>query len=171
MQKEKKQKNNSTFGQRFRNLRKDMGLNQSELAEKLGFSANTIISRFEKNRSLPTIQTLLKLVEQSNADLHWLVTGKPAPSNQQLKETHKKALTKLANYVTWEISRLLEQRETIQSEMTELGQKQSKGEDVEQELIDLLEWQLSEVQRRLSKVAQDQPWVQEAIRIFDKESL
>ncbi len=72
-------KNSTTFGQRLRKVRKDMELNQAEFAKKLGFSDNTIISRFEKDKRLPTLETVLKLAEGSIVDFHWLLTGEQSP--------------------------------------------------------------------------------------------
>jgi transcriptional regulator with XRE-family HTH domain len=88
---EKEQKNQKiqkilTFGQRLRQVRKDLGLNQSDFAQKLGFSANTIISRFEKDKSIPSVEVLLVLAQDYKIDLHWLLTGQPSPSTIDVAE-------------------------------------------------------------------------------------
>ena len=81
----------TTFGQRLRKVRKDMGLNQKEIAKKLGFSDNTLISRFENDKSLPTIETIIKLAKESIVDLHWLITGEQSPGATTEADRYREA--------------------------------------------------------------------------------
>lgn len=61
------------FGERIREIRKDYGLNQKEMAEKLGVSLSTL-QRFEKSTHFPDIGVLLDLI-LSGYNIHWLITG------------------------------------------------------------------------------------------------
>ncbi len=58
-------------------LREKAGFNQDELSKKLGYKTNASISHIEKGRSTLDNITLAKLAGIfSEADLHWLITGK-----------------------------------------------------------------------------------------------
>lgn len=80
--------NSEKIGDRLRKYRESLNLGQKEFAEKLGISAHTVISRLEKNHSTPSAETLQRIAESFNIDLHWLITGQPAPSSSE----HSKAL-------------------------------------------------------------------------------
>ena len=169
MQKAKKIKNNSTFGWRLRKVRKGMGLTQTEFAKKLGFSANTIISRFERDKGLPTVETLFKLAENTDIDFHWLLTGLPSPGDRELKEAYRTILGRLAKYISRGLAQLLSERDSLSSELIEVKKRQARGETVEQEFIEQLEAEITQTQAVLSELAQDQPWVQEAIEAFTEQ--
>ena len=61
------------FKSRFRQIRKDLKLNQAAMAEYLGVSLTTV-QRYEKGTSFPTTD-ILKSVAALGVDLHWLITG------------------------------------------------------------------------------------------------
>ncbi len=67
-----------SFGQRLRKARKDKGLNQAELAKILGFKAGGSVSNIEHDKTPLSIQTLAKITDVLNVDLHWLITGQAA---------------------------------------------------------------------------------------------
>jgi len=67
------------FGQRLRKLRKNQGLTQTELAKKIGYKTSVSISNIESGRTPPDITILAKIAACLDADLHWLVLGKPSP--------------------------------------------------------------------------------------------
>lgn len=79
------------FGERLKEIRKDYGLNQREMAEKFGISLSTL-QRYEKSNNFPEISVLLELA-LSGFNIHWLVTGdgekfawKAVANNQYLNE-------------------------------------------------------------------------------------
>jgi len=146
------------FGQRLRIERKKANISQRELAKKCGFKSGASISNIEKGKAPINIQSLVIIADTMNTDLHWLITGKLFP-----KQSYYNAINRLAYYITWEISRSLDERDKIDFELNELLEKQKKGEPAEQELIDLLRSGRAQIQDRLSKVAQDQHWLKEAI--------
>lgn len=60
-----------TFGQRLRKIRKEKGLKQGELAQKVGIK-QTLISRYEKGHNQPTlerIEWLCRALEVSATEL------------------------------------------------------------------------------------------------------
>lgn len=63
------------LGERIRKLRKFLGLNQTELALKMGFQTAAAISKYEKNENEPNLDFLTKLSKMANINLEWLLTG------------------------------------------------------------------------------------------------
>ncbi len=84
---EKNKKNitpNDTFGQRLRNLRIAKGLSQTRFATLIGYKRSGSISNIENDKTPPDTETLVKIAECLNADLHWLIYGKPSPGMAEL---------------------------------------------------------------------------------------
>ena len=80
-------KNKQLFADRFRALRKKVGLSQRKIAELLGLTGNTQISKFEKGTSEPSLETLRKLTDLFAVDLHTFITGDKSPA---AKESEKR---------------------------------------------------------------------------------
>ncbi len=53
-----------------------MGMNQADLAVKIGAGSATVISRYENNQREPDITVLVKLSEVFGCDPGWLLTGR-----------------------------------------------------------------------------------------------
>ena len=66
----------SRVGTNIARLRKDRGLTQAELAERINYS-DKAVSKWERAESLPDVLTLISLAEQLGTDLNTL-TGLPA---------------------------------------------------------------------------------------------
>ena len=66
--------NSMLFQDRFKKIRKDLGLKQQEMAVQLKISLSTL-QRYEKGDNVPDVGTLEKIAALG-VDLHWLVTGK-----------------------------------------------------------------------------------------------
>jgi transcriptional regulator with XRE-family HTH domain len=160
-------KNNSTFGQRFRKVRKDMGLNQTDFALKLGFSANTIVSRFERDKALPTLETILKLSEFGEIDYNWLLNGNRLP-DKELEQAYDKLLRRMAEHVARSLADYLRLRETRVSELAEQLTKKQKGEEVDEDFIEELKSEIARIQTEITELGKDQPWLQEAIQRVDE---
>jgi len=113
--KQKKVKNNQTFGQRLRLLREKADLSQGELSKKLGYKTNASISHIEKGRSTLDNIALAKLVGiLKEADLHWLITGK-------YNKTTLKLIDILAPCITPYIDGLKQQIKDADSEILRLS--------------------------------------------------
>lgn len=65
-------------GANIARLRKDRGLTQAELAERINYS-DKAVSKWERAESLPDVLTLLNLAEQLGTDLNTLTGTEPAP--------------------------------------------------------------------------------------------
>ena len=77
--------NSENFGSRLRKLRKHKGLTQAQLAKKIGYKRSGSVSNIENNKTPPDIQSLAKLGDLLDADLHWLITGCVPAAIKRLK--------------------------------------------------------------------------------------
>lgn len=59
------------FGKRLREVRKNKGLKQQEIAELLGVKRNTY-SDWENGKTEPSFESLVKLVDLFEVSLDWL---------------------------------------------------------------------------------------------------
>ena len=64
-----------TMGQRLRAFRKESGSKLVEFSKKIGISQGSL-SDLENDNSLPSAITMLGLCENTNMNIHWLLTGK-----------------------------------------------------------------------------------------------
>jgi len=91
------------IGERLKLLRerhiKDKKLRQSDFAEKLGVERDKI-SRIENGKQPIDIKLLVKISQEFNVDLHWLITGESfkTETEEQLKACAEK-LGKVNYYV------------------------------------------------------------------------
>ncbi len=159
----KNKKNLTGLGERLKASRERLGLNQSKLAAQLNFSSPTVVSRFERGERLPSTETLIRLAELHDIDLHWLLTGKPAPTAQEAAKERQDAINKLARYVSSEVARLLKNRDEIAAGLKDVEQRKTAGESVEAVRIDLWKTQLLVAEYRLQEVGKDQDWVRLAL--------
>ena len=119
--------NPETFGDRLRKVRKDMGLNQTEFAKKLGFNSNALISRFEKDRKTPLLSTVLKLASLTEVDLHWLLTGQPSPGDKKKIEACKDVIGRLIPYASDRLNFIADQMKTARYRKRVLEQRENPG--------------------------------------------
>ena len=156
-----KQQNSSrleSFGARLRFLRKKHGLSQADFAEKLQYKGSASISKIETNSSPPDFYSLITISETLNADLHWLITGQPAPSAQELTTERNDLMNKLSSYVISELKRLTDQRDSLLEQRRKLGDETPEnGEALARMAIHIYE-----VQQQLDAKMRDLQWVQPA---------
>jgi len=161
-------KNFSTLGGRLRQIRKDMGLSQEQLAQKLGFSANTLVCKFERDKAIPTLETILKLKKLADIDLNWLLTGQVV-ADKELESAFEKLLKSYAAYVARSLARCFELRESNIYEITKLEQGAKNGKEIDRQLLEDLKSDLIFYTRELAKLSEEQPWLQQAIEVMLKE--
>lgn len=83
-----------TFGQRFQRLRKEAGLTQEEVAEKVGITPQGV-SKWENDLSSPDINILVKLAEILGVSVEELL-GEEKEKTQVLQDfDYKKAVLKI----------------------------------------------------------------------------
>jgi len=63
------------FGERFKQIRKENNLTQTEIGERLGLSLPTI-HRLENSDKPPRTDVIIALTDEFNCDPTWLLTGK-----------------------------------------------------------------------------------------------
>ena len=90
-------------GSFLKNLRKEKGITQEQLAEKLGVS-NRTVSRWETGSNLPDLGMLIELANLYNVDIRELIDGERKSENMD-RET-KDTLMKAADYAEQDKKRL-----------------------------------------------------------------
>ena len=71
------------LGARIAALRRQAGMNQGELAKKLGISPSTV-GMYEQGRREPSAEMLVRLAEAFSVSTDFLLTGSPAPPERTL---------------------------------------------------------------------------------------
>ena len=82
-----------TFGQRFGRLRRQRGLKQEELGEKLGISGQAV-SKWENDASMPDVSLLVELSEILGVSLDELL-GKEVPTTRIVPVEERKNIDEL----------------------------------------------------------------------------
>ena len=92
------------IGEFLQELRKEKGLTQEQLAEKVGVARRTV-SRWETGYNMPDLDVLIELADLYDADLREILSGerKSEHMNEELKET----VLQVADYSNEEKTRLL----------------------------------------------------------------
>lgn len=119
----------ATVGGNLARLRRDRGLTQAELAERINYS-DKAVSKWERGESLPDVLTLLNLAEQLGTDLNTLTgsapelpqpapeAATPEPPEEKPRETAVQKLTaryqadknviqKLSSILVWVVALFL----------------------------------------------------------------
>lgn len=74
----------SDIGGRIRQIRKNLGLSQTDFAEKISVKGPTTVSKYEKNQRSPNLKTFALIAKLGKTTIEWLMTGKqlkPASKN------------------------------------------------------------------------------------------
>ncbi len=87
--------NQIKIGEFLKQLRKDNGLTQEQLAEKFNVSRRSV-SRWETGNNMPDLDTLIEMADYYEIDLRELLDGerKSGEMNEEIKET----VLKVAEY-------------------------------------------------------------------------
>lgn len=83
------------IGNFLRELRKEKGLTQEELAEKLGISSKSI-SRWENGNTMPDLGILVELAELYDVDIKEIIDGERM--GEIVEAENKTTLLKVADY-------------------------------------------------------------------------
>lgn len=94
--------NQQKIGEFLRQLRKDKGLTQEQLAEHFNISSRTV-SRWETGNNMPDISLLIEIADFYDVDIREIIDGE-RKSEKMDKET-KDTLKKVAEYTAEENSR------------------------------------------------------------------
>lgn len=92
------------IGSFFKELRKEKGITQEQLAEQLNVTGRTI-SRWETGNNMPDLDILIELAEFYKIDIRELIDGerKSEKMNKEMEET----ILKVADYSNEEKNRLM----------------------------------------------------------------
>lgn len=97
-------------GKRIQQLRKERGLTQEQLAEKLNVSQNTI-AKIESGLRRPSIDFLIELSMFFNTSMNYLVLG-VHPEDIE-KEAAKREIDETVEKIDRTIEKLLEEKEEL----------------------------------------------------------
>jgi len=139
--------NRYIFAQKLYNLRKDKGLSQRQLAEKLDFSAHAQISRLENAVGDPTIETLRRLAEFFEVDLHWLIMDRYSLDFVEFFNILKPAIEKHLRSLREQIEKTVSDISSLEFQMnfdgidneTEIIQKEKLAAQIQNEYDKILE--------------------------------
>ena len=95
--------NQQKMSEFLKQLRKEKGLTQEELAEKFYTSSRTV-SRWETGKTMPDLNSLIELADFYDVDIREIIDGERKEKNME-KET-KETLQKVAEYAEEENKRL-----------------------------------------------------------------
>jgi len=136
------------------------------MAEKLHLAGNTQISKFENDKSEPSIEVLRKLAAIGSVDiqidLHELITGEPSAVVELCKRENKGLLELLAKYISFETARLLEERHQLWGELGVAEERERKGLAGRDQAA-FWKAEITRIEKRIADVTEDQHYVQEAL--------
>ncbi|MBN1155137.1 helix-turn-helix transcriptional regulator [candidate division KSB1 bacterium] len=66
------------IGRRLREVREQNGLSQTDFGKRLGIKYQHV-SKYERGESVPTWENLIKLIEQFDVNINWLLKGTGDP--------------------------------------------------------------------------------------------
>lgn len=160
---QKKRQKAKNFPERLRLAREQIGMRGPQLAKIIGLSDATQIYRYESGKAAPPLETLVKLGEALNVDLHWLITGLPSPAEKKYRETQLDILGRLARFIGITLGDFIHDFKQASDALDELLAKKQRGEDVDEEDIKWFEEEKARTVRYIAELQKDQPWVKEAI--------
>jgi len=77
-----------TVGQRLKFWRTRKGMKGNQLAKAIKISQGSL-SEIENGKSMPSAQTIIKLMGQEGMDIAWLLTGKISGDDEFLRGTER----------------------------------------------------------------------------------
>ncbi len=98
------------IGQFIKELRKEKGITQEQLAEKLKVSGRTV-SRWETGSNMPDISLLVEIADFFDVDVRELIEGER--KSEMMDEELKEIATKMADYADAEKGKLLKRIQII----------------------------------------------------------
>jgi transcriptional regulator with XRE-family HTH domain len=127
-----------TIGERFKEIRKKIGLNQTEMAKLLGLESQNAISSYEKGRNqIP--DSIKVFLHQKGFNIIWLLTGEGEMLRSNVVQDKKTAEIKALKNKIAEISADIERLEaetsgdnevvdrTIKTITTNISRKKGKS--------------------------------------------
>ncbi len=103
----KKKGTDGLLGNRLRAWRQSIQLKGYELAEKIDISPGSL-SEIESNNSLPSADTLAKLVKHSNLNILWLLTGEGDMHKKEEHEIEDELVNQELKDLFWGLKRIIE---------------------------------------------------------------
>ena len=143
MKKDKKISGDTDFGERLHYLREKAGLSQKDLAEKLGFKRNSSVSNLEAGKAPPDLWVFQKIAVLFNANLHWLITGKPSPDGESWRSSYAELLRIYHIDAGEWLDRLETEVKDWQKKKMQLSDLQGQGEPINLAELDRCEQEIA----------------------------
>ena len=94
------------IGTFLKELRKEKGLTQEQLAEQMSVSSRTV-SRWENGNNMPDISLLVELAEFYDVDIREIIDGERERKSEDMNKDIKETLVKVAEYTDAEKEKML----------------------------------------------------------------
>jgi transcriptional regulator with XRE-family HTH domain len=133
------------FSDRLILARKQNGLKPEELAKRLGLADSSQIYRYESGKANPSISALKTLAKILKIDLHWLITGRPAPEIVEFVEILRPAIVLFLT----ELEQVLKNKE---SQLFGISLRAGVGDKGEEEKIPEIEKEIDIIKTRIGKI-------------------
>lgn len=155
-----------TFGKRLQFVRKKAGISQAALATKLGYKTPGSVSNLESDKSPVGSETLAKLAEILEVDLHWLITGRTAPTNRQARQGYIKSLTLLNTHIGFTYAKFYEDYVKAVEVVERLESKQKKSQPLTDEEAEDLRFYTAQVpflDHQMQQYLDEQNWATQTL--------
>lgn len=150
-----------SFGERLRFAREKRGIGREELAHQLGLKDSSQISRYETDKGFPSIPGLQALGSALTVDIHWLVTGEPAPGVFRAADQYFEMNHRYLPYVSFKMEWLSVELDKNDKLFQELKDKKSLTGD-EQFERDKLKLRIQEIRGWWKQLREDMRFLQES---------
>lgn len=159
---ENNMRNLDTFGSRLCKIRKDKDLSQKQFADILGYKSNTTISNLESNNATPDIDTLVKIADYFQIDLHWLITG-----HRSILESHSNVLQTALKHIIANITAMAEKQQRMVHVIKVLSN--ARNSDRVSQKLESLKRELPRFEQRIKEAISDYNYVNQLIENQSKE--
>jgi transcriptional regulator with XRE-family HTH domain len=161
-----------TFGERLRKFRKENKLRQSDLAAVMGFTANTIVSRFERGEAFPSADKLANLARKYPVDLHWLITGEDSPGQQEAERHLYEHLVREMLPVVRSLQSLFLERDRLESALATCIERKAQGLPADEEdphYDAFLRREIASTNAMIEEAKQQDEWIRGMINALEKK--
>ena len=138
------------FGDRLYKTRTGKGISRDFLAQKLGFTTQSQLSKYELGKAFPGFDGLQVIATALDVDLHWLVTGKAAPDTATLAVALKTPAEQLLAQINQRVRELTNDMVTMDLSRIFKGEKTQDKIRKTQQKIDELKAQYESLGRILA---------------------
>ncbi len=138
----------------------------ADMANILGLSSPSQISRYENGQNLPDICAISKIALALEVDLNWLITGEKRSLDESIRNDYIKSLSLLNTQLNRVITSTYELIEGFKKAAGDIEQKERNGTgltDAEKENLKFYSAQIEFQKTILDQLLKDQAWASKAM--------